>query len=142
MSSSWADHSSTIFCSRSAPRRSGATCWRTSALKSRIAEPRGLLHRPHEGAPALAPFIEHFPPFDRQPVVAAAALAGLLHPASGNQATALEPIEHRIERRRLKRHSTLGPRGNPQGDLVAVAWTTLELRQYEQLRRPLLQRLI
>ena len=103
---------------------------------------RGGLDSLHERAPVLPTLGQHFASRSGERVIAAAALAGLLHPSSGNQSTALETIEHGIERRGVERDGAVRPAADLLRDLIAVAGFVLELRQDQQFRRAFLERLV
>src|SRR6266545_4508428 len=71
--------------------------------------------------PTLLLRTERLAPCGRERVIPAAALLGLLHPAAGDPAFGLEPMEQGIERRHVKAQRAAGARLDQLGDVVAVA---------------------
>src|SRR5439155_8258887 len=94
--------------------------------------------RLHERGPAAALGGERPFPFGGQPVVAAAALAGLLHPAAGDHAAPLEPVEQRVERGDVEAEDPAGARVDQLPQLVAVAGLVLEEGEDQELGAALL----
>src|ERR1041384_7786554 len=103
-----------------------------------------MLRPPHpadcldEGAPAPPLGGEDLPALRGEPVVAAAALAGLLHPAAGDHAAPPEPVEQRGERRDGEAGDPAGARVDQLAQLVAVAGLVLEQREDQELGAALL----
>src|SRR3954467_3173314 len=79
-----------------------------------------LGQRGDEAAPVGALLDEHAPPRVGNPVVAAAALAGLFHPPALDPAAIFEAIERRVERGERELQAAAGPLLDQLGDLVAV----------------------
>jgi hypothetical protein len=95
--------------------------------------------RDDERIPPRSPLSERPASGRRDAVVPPPPLAGFLDPPSANQVPAFHPIEHRIERRGVKRQHTAGPDFDQLGDLVAVTGAVLEQRQDEHLRAAFLE---
>ena len=69
----------------------------------------------------------------RQAIHAAAASAVALRPPALQQATALEPVERRVDRSLGEVERTVAPRANGVHDRVAVRRAALQRRQQEQI---------
>src|ERR687883_1594761 len=104
-----------------------------------MLHPRDAVDRQHELAPRTALGREHLPPLAREAVVAAAPLAGLLHPPPLDPAAPLELVEERVERGHVEPEHAAGAGLDQLAQLVAVPRLVLEQRQDHQLRAPLLQ---
>src|SRR5262245_8490688 len=96
-------------------------------------EPRGLPDALQEGVPVRTLFGELFAPGGSEFVEAAATHTGGFDPLAGDQSLALEPVEHGIERGRLKCDGAAGATLDLAGDFVAVAGAGFDLGQDEQL---------
>src|SRR6185437_11257082 len=91
--------------------RAGSSCAfasraRSSAVQSKesgMAQPRDAGDRFNELAPAPALRVQRREAALGDRVIAAATLAGLLHPPSGDPAALLHAIEQRIQRRDVER---------------------------------------
>src|SRR5262245_21660573 len=73
-----------------------------------------------------------------QAVEAPAPLPRLLDPAPLHEATPLQPVQQRIERRRVEAHAALGALLDQPADLVAVPQPLPDDRQDEELGAALL----
>src|SRR5687767_8632704 len=87
---------------------------------SGMANPRDAGQRVDELFPARAMAGQHAASFGSDPVKPLAALAGLLHPAPGDEAALLEAVEHRVERGDVELEHAAGPLLDQLADLVAV----------------------
>jgi hypothetical protein len=102
-------------------------------------EPGDAMERAEQLLPVRPLRRQHPAAVRGQPVVAAAALAGLLHPLAVDPAAPLHPVEHRVERGDVEAQDPARPLVDRPGDLVAVPLPLLERGEYEQLGAPPLQ---
>src|ERR1051325_6610731 len=91
-----------------------------------------------EGPPAPPLCGERLPALRGEPVVAAAALAGLLHPAAGDHAALLEAVEQRVERGDVEAEDAAGAGLDQLPQLVAVAGLVLQQGEDQELGAALL----
>src|SRR5262245_6101015 len=96
-------------------------------------------HRGHELVPERALTPERLTAAGREPVVAAAPLAGLFQPAAGDQAAGFEPAEQRIERGDAIAELAAGALLDQPADFIAVPRPAGEQRQHQELGAALLQ---
>src|SRR6478736_2787972 len=92
-----------------------------STVSSSVADPGHAVERDKEGVPHAALPRQGGAAGLRQAVVAAPPLAGLLHPASFDQAAILELVQRRVERRDMEIDRAVGSIGDQPADVVAVA---------------------
>src|SRR3954451_695663 len=118
--------SSSIACTGSEGAPVFAACVRTRAFQScciyplRVLDAGDLGQRRDEAAPVGALLHEYAPPRVGNPVIAAAALAGLFHPPALDPAAIFEAIKRRVERGERELQAAAGPLLDQLGDLVAV----------------------
>src|SRR6476661_6014100 len=79
-----------------------------------------------EVAPDLSPYAEHGPPLGGEAIEAAAALAGLLHPAPFDPAALFELVQKRVQRRRLELEPAVRPLVDQLRDFVAMPLRPVE----------------
>src|SRR5712691_2123329 len=137
-SSSWAS-SSTTSASWYGSRRRGARRSRTARRQSRIGCPHRTVHRGHERAPRVLLLDEHLAAGVGEPVIAAAALARPLDPASRHPAALLQPVQQRVQRSDVELDHPLAAPLDLLADVVSVPWPPLQQRQDEQLGAALLE---
>src|SRR5688572_6404638 len=118
-SSSSRASSSTRSASWCGSSRSGASRSRTARLQSRIGRPHHAVHRGHEGAPGVLLVFQHLPAGRGEAVVAAAALARPLHPASGHPAAPLQAVEQRVEGGHVELYHAVAAQLDLLADVVA-----------------------
>src|SRR5262245_13871273 len=90
-------------------------------LQSGILQPRDPVDRRDERLPGAALRGQHLLTFLRQAIVAAAALPGLLHPASLEPAALFETIEQRIEGCDVEAQDSVRTHLNQFPDLITMA---------------------
>src|SRR5262245_58331120 len=119
-------------------RRTGGTprpARRSSSSRRQLCmiEPGDTVDRGDEVLPPAALGREDLAPRGRQPVVAAAPLAGLLDPLAPDPAALLEPVQQRIEGRNAEAQRAAGAVLDQLADLVAMPRAGLDERQDQQL---------
>src|SRR5262245_13683805 len=124
--------SSRISASRDAGRFRSASRWRSSAFQSGMFELRDPSNRVDELFPGGTLRPQHRPALGGDAVIAAAPFARALDPASLNPPALFEPVEQRIERRRLEPHAAERSLLDELADLVAVSRAMLDERQCQQ----------
>ena len=90
-----------------------------------MAGPHDLVDGGHEFVPGAALGLQEFASGGRQPVAAAAALAGLFQPAAGDQAAILQAEQDGIERSDAEADLAFGTLFNQFAEVVAVARAAL-----------------
>src|SRR4029453_16542185 len=101
--------------------------------------PHDAVDRLHELPPGRPFAGEHLPALRGEPKEAAAPLAGPLLPAAFDESAALEPDEHRIERRDAQIQLAARALLDALADVVAVPRSRLEQGQDQELRAAFLE---
>src|SRR5689334_1912737 len=107
---------------------------------SRGLDTRDFSQHANEPRPLIALRGEPRPSRIRDPVVAAATLAGLFDPAAADQAAFFEAIERGVERSEREAERARRSLLDPPPNLVAVERFLIEQRQDEEIRAALLRR--
>src|ERR1017187_3786761 len=112
------------------------------APKSGIFQSGGLTKSNEERGPTCPLSGELLPAGRRQPVIAAAVLAGVFDPSSGDPPFSLHSIQNGIERGRLEAYGAAGTALNLGGDFITVTRPSFELGEDEKLGAAILPRVI
>src|SRR5215203_2422528 len=131
--------SRTMRASRSGTRSGSESRDRTNAVQSRTGDPHDVVDRVDVGLPGGALAGEDVTPLRGQPVEAAFALTGFLHPSTFDQSAVLEPEQGGVERRQGKGQASARTGLDQLPDLISVARPIFDQRQDQHLGAALLQ---
>src|SRR6185312_15914710 len=102
-------------------------------------QPCNALHGSYKFKPRVALLLQDLASGGRELVIAAAALAGLFHPAAKDPATLFQPVQQRIKRRDVEGERALRLLLNELADFIAVARAGFQQGKDEQLSAAFLE---
>src|SRR5579871_1563359 len=119
--------------SRAGSRRNSASRRRISSFHSGILNSCDAAYGGYKLLPALPLFGEHLGSLGRQAIIAAAALAGLFHPAALNPAILFKAVQQRIKGGHVEAEGATGTRFDQFANVITMARLVFDQGEDQQL---------